>query len=247
MAIWGKLLGGAAGLFLGGPIGALLGGVAGHVVDKYREAEDEDDAPETIDTGLKQVAFTVAVVALGAKMAKADGVVTRDEVDAFKRVFRIPKEEEANFGKFFDKARQHTAGYEAYAKQIARMFRNNPQIKEDLLISLFAIAMADGVLHPDEDEYLKTIARIFGLTDHDYDRLRSLHSGAPAEDPYRILGVEPSISDAELKKVYRKLIRENHPDTVISQGLPQEAIDLANNKLAKINAAYDEIAKVRDI
>ncbi len=246
MAIWGKLVGGAAGLLLGGPLGALLGGVAGHVVDKYRENDDEEQ-PDGANTALKQVAFTVAVVALGAKLAKADGVVTRDEVDAFKRVFRIPKEEQANFAKFFDKARQDTAGYEAYAHQIARMFKNSPQIKEDLLNSLFAIAMADGVLHPDEDTYLKTIAEIFGIDPTSYDRLRSYHSGAEARDPYRVLGVASDISDTELKTAYRKLIRENHPDKVMAEGLPQEFIDLANDKLAKINAAYDEIAKQRGL
>lgn len=244
MAIWGKIVGGAAGLLLGGPLGALLGGVAGHVVDKYRDSElEEGETP----TGLKQVAFTIAVVALGAKLAKADGVVTRDEVDTFKRVFHIPPEEVKNFGRVFDQARQNAAGYEAYARQISKMFQNSPQVLEDLLHGLFAIAMADGVLHPDEDDYLRNIAEIFGFNDYDYDRFRSYHSGAEAVDPYRILGVSPDISDGDLKKAYRTLIRENHPDKVMAEGLPQEFIDLANEKLAKINAAYDEVAKTRGI
>jgi DnaJ like chaperone protein len=244
MAIWGKILGGAAGLLLGGPLGALVGGVAGHVVDKYRNADEEPDG-DTSPTGLKQVAFTIAVVALGAKLAKADGVVTRDEVDAFKRVFRIPKEEEKNFGKVFDRARQNTAGYEGYAHQIAKMFKGTPQLMEDLLHGLFSIAMADGVLHPDEDEYLRNISHIFGFNDQDYERFRGYHSGEESRDPYQILGVEADISDGDLKKAYRQLIRENHPDKVIAEGLPQEFVELANQKLAKINAAYDDVMKRR--
>lgn len=247
MAIWGKIVGGAAGLLLGGPLGAMIGGVAGHVVDKYRSAPDEGEDESNADSSLKQVAFTVAVVALGAKLAKADGVVTRDEIDAFKRVFKIPPEEEKNFGKVFNMARQNTAGYEGYARQVERMFRNSPQVMEDLLHGLFSIAMADGELHPDEDIYLQNIAGIFGFSETDYDRFRMYHSGAEARDPYQILGVASDISDGDLKKAYRKLIRENHPDKVMAEGLPQEFIDLANDKLAKINAAYDEVSRRRGV
>ncbi len=247
MAVWGKIFGGAAGLLLGGPLGALVGGIAGHVVDKYRETPEDGEGEGPDASSLKQVAFTIAVVALGAKLAKADGVVTRDEVDAFKRVFRIPPEEEGNFGKVFDRARQSTAGYEGYAHQVERMFRGSPQVLEDLLHGLFSIAMADGVLHPDEDIYLQNIASIFGFDEDAYNRFRGYHIGEDVRDPYQILGVSSDISDQDLKKAYRKLIRENHPDKVIAEGLPQEFVEVANEKLAKINAAYDEISRRRGL
>lgn len=246
MAIWGKILGGAAGLLVGGPLGALVGGLAGHAVDKFRESTTDAEG----DVGrhqVKQVAFTIAVIALGAKMAKADGVVTREEIKVFKRVFRIPPNEEKNVGRVFNLARQDTAGYEEYAAQIARMFRDTPQLMEDLLHGLFAIAMADGVLHPDEDVYLQNVAAIFGFNEAAYARIRSYHAKDGEGDPYQILGVAPEISDTELKKAYRQLIRENHPDKVIADGLPQEFVDVANAKLAKINAAYDQIAKIRGL
>lgn len=246
MAIWGKILGGAAGLLVGGPLGALVGGLAGHAVDKYRESATEEEG----DVGrhqVKQVAFTIAVIALGAKMAKADGVVTREEIKVFKRVFRIPPNEEKNVGRVFNRARQDTAGYEEYAAQISRMFRDTPQLMEDLLHGLFAIAMADGVLHPDEDIYLQNVAAIFGFNKAAYARIRSYHAKEGEADPYQILGVAPDISDKELKKAYRQLIRENHPDKVIADGLPQEFVDVANSKLAKINAAYDQIVKIRGL
>ncbi|WP_339631354.1 TerB family tellurite resistance protein [uncultured Sneathiella sp.] len=246
MAIWGKILGGAAGLLVGGPLGALVGGLAGHAVDKYRETSTE------IDEGIgghqvKQVAFTIAVIALGAKMAKADGVVTREEVKVFKQVFRIPPNEEKNVGRVFNMARQDTAGYEEYAAQVERMFRDTPHLMEDLLHGLFAIAMADGVLHPAEDIYLQNVASIFGFNEAAYARIRSYHAKDGEADPYQILGVSADISDAELKQAYRRLIRENHPDKVMAEGLPQEFVDVANDKLAKINAAYDQIAKIRGL
>lgn len=246
MAIWGKILGSAAGLLIGGPLGALVGGLAGHAMDKYRESTAEA-GDQVAEHQVKQVTFTIAVIALGAKMAKADGVVTREEISAFKRVFRIPPNEEKNVGRIFNLARQDTAGYEEYAAQVARMFHKTPQLMEDLLHGLFTIAMADGVLHPAEDAYLRNVASIFGFDAAAYARIRGYHARAEETDPYQILGVAPDISDEGLKKAYRRLIRENHPDKAVAEGLPQEFVELANAKLAKINVAYDQVTKLRGL
>src|SRR5215831_8664567 len=150
MSVWGKIIGGAAGFALHGPLGALLGAAAGHAIDKMREGRGGDDsdgatATEAVDgvdprAATKQVAFTIAVIALGAKMAKVDGIVTRDEVDAFKQIFRVPDAEMENVGRVFDQARQSPLGFEAYARQVATMFRRQRTVLEELLDGLFHIA-----------------------------------------------------------------------------------------------------------
>ncbi len=240
MSIWGKILGGAAGFALGGPIGALIGGVLGHAVDRMRI---EESAPD----GTKQVAFTIGVIVLGAKMAKADGVVTPDEVVAFKEVFQIPPEEMKNVGRVFDRARKEAEGYEPYARQIAGLFKNNPAVLEDLLDGLFHIAKADNIMHPKELGYLEAVATIFGFAEAEWLRIKEAHLGPDLADPYTVLGVAHDVGDAELKQVYRRLVREHHPDRLIAQGMPQEFVDVANDKLAAINSAYERIAKQRGL
>ncbi|WP_420349746.1 TerB family tellurite resistance protein [Pelagibius sp.] len=243
MSVWGKILGGAAGFALGGPLGALIGAVAGHAVDKMSGGTA---TAETADA-TKQIAFTIGVIVLGAKLAKADGQVTRDEVDAFKQVFRIPPEEMKNVGRVFDQARKNAGGYEPYAKQLARMFADNPAVLEELLGGLFHIARADGTVSADELGYLESLAVIFGFDAHDWDRIRAANVAAADSDPFRILGVDRDADDAAVKAAHRKLVVENHPDRLVAQGMPPEFVEMANEKLAKINAAYDEIRKLRGI
>lgn len=242
MSVWGKVFGAAAGLAVGGPLGALLGAVAGHYA-LDRDSEGSEGFDERGDTG--KVAFTIAVIALGAKMAKADGVVSREEVDAFKEVFDIPPGEMANVARVFDMARQDVAGYEQYARQIANMFKQQPRVLEDLVDGLFHIAKADGVFHPSEEEYLRSVAEIFGFTEDDWTRIRASHIGPDAADPYIILGVSHNMADDDIKKAYRQLVRENHPDKLIADGMPEEFVAVANEKIATINDAYDRIAKQR--
>ena len=248
MSIWGKVLGGAAGFAMGGPLGALLGAVAGHAVDKMHGggAPGVEYGGRSRHAEERQVTFTLAVIALGAKMAKADGKVTRDEVDAFKKLFRIPPDEVANVAKIFDRAKTSTAGYEMYAQQVANLFPHEPQVLEELLGGLFHIAKADGLVHPAEMNYLWNVAQIFGFDRHTFERLIATHGAAPGgSNAYEVLGVAREATDSEVKSAYRKLIHENHPDKLMAQGLPQEFIDLANEKMASINAAYDAIKKER--
>jgi DnaJ like chaperone protein len=261
MSIWGKILGGAAGFALGGPIGALVGTVAGHAVDALRAAQQPVPAgagPEALEhdaaaaeaqdrLGTKRIAFTIAVIVLGAKMAKADGVVSRAEVDAFKQIFRVPPEELRNVGRLFDQARRDARGFEPYARQIAGMFRRGSLVLEELLDGLFHIAKADGTVDAAELDYLRQVAAIFGFDDDAFERLRSGHLGPDEADPYHVLGIDRSASDAEIKAAYRKLIRELHPDRLVAQGLPQEFLDVATARMAAVNAAYERVARDRGL
>lgn len=193
----------------------------------------------------KSVAFTIAVIALGAKMAKADGQVTRNEVAAFRRVFTIPAEEESAAARVFNLARQDVAGFEAYAAQIAKIFAGNPALLEDVLDGLFEIAKADGVLHPCEARFLERVAEIFGFAPNEYRRIRASHFAPELTDPYVILGVDYSASDDEIRRTYLRLVRENHPDSLLARGVPLEFEKLANDKLAAINNAYEKIKAER--
>src|SRR5580704_4712877 len=233
MSVWGKVSGAAAGLLVGGPVGALVGAVAGHFLLDHEA-----------DPG---VTFTIAVIALSAKMAKADGVVTEAEREAFGRVFRVPQQEAANVRRIFDLARQDVAGYESYAGQIARLFVGNPALLEDVLDGLFEIAKADGVLHPAESAFLERVAEIFGFAPNEFRRIRASHFAPELTDPYVILGVSYVAGDDEIKQTYRRLVRENHPDSLMARGVPEEFIKLANDKLAAINSAYEKIKKERRI
>ena len=248
MSIWGKILGGAAGFALGGPIGALVGGIAGHAVDVLREdagpggAAGDGDAPAD---ATRQIAFTIGVIALGAKMAKADGVVTRPEVAAFREIFHVPEAELKNVAFVFDRAKSDTAGFDVYAAQVAKLFRGRPNVLEDLLDGLFHIAKADGEVHAAELRYLAEVARIFGFDDAAFAQIREAHIGPDAADPYAILGVPRDVDEAGLKSAWRGLVRSHHPDTLIAEGMPGEFVAIANDRLARINDAYDRIRRER--
>ena len=231
MSVWGKVSGAAAGLMVGGPVGALVGAVAGHFI-LDREA----------DPG---VTFTIAVIALAGKMARADGVVTEEVFNIFRQVFAIPPDQEANVRRVFNLARQDVAGFEHYAGQIARLFVGNPAMLEDILDGLFEIAKADGVLHPGESAFLEKVAEIFGFAPNEFRRIRASHFAPDLSDPYVILGVSYVADENEIKQTYRRLVRENHPDSLMARGVPAEFVKLATDKLAAINSAYEKIQQER--
>jgi DnaJ like chaperone protein len=294
LGIWGKILGGAAGLAIGGPIGAIIGAVAGHAYDTYREQENRErlaaprrerlrrdepwsdtwseprpqaeswpqddpagnwqEAPPIFadPAETRKIAFATAVIVLGAKLAKVDGVVTRDEVRAFKRVFRIDDAEVGDVARIYNQAKTSAQGFEPYARQIAALFGHDPFLLEELLTGLFEVARADGELNPAEVDFLRRIAAIFGFDIAAFEMVRARFSATArnlsgADDAYAVLGLTRSASDDQIKTTYRQLVREHHPDRLVAKGMPEEFVDRANKTLAAINAAYDRIEKERNL
>ncbi|MEI4231984.1 molecular chaperone DjiA [Roseovarius sp. D22-M7] len=193
----------------------------------------------------RSVAFTIAVIALAAKMAKADGLVTRDEVTAFREVFRIDPGEEDNAARVFNLARQDVAGFEEYAQRIGRMFDEQSETLCNLLEGLFHIAVADGDYHPDEDAFLSRVAEIFGLDEASFRAVRARFVADAPPDPYAVLGVRSDMPMDEIRKVWRNMVRECHPDRMQARGVPQEAVKLAEKRLTDINRAWEEINEDR--
>jgi DnaJ like chaperone protein len=224
MSVWSRIGEAVAALAAGEPLSAVL--------------EKLSTPPE------RRVAFTIAVIALGAKMAKADGQVTRDEVAAFREVFTMPRKAEASAASLYNYARQDVAGFEGYATQVARMFGRGSETLENLLDGLFHIALADGAYHPHEDVYLRRCAEIFGLDGRPFQRLLA-HYVPDQAGCWAILGLTPDATDEEIRARWRQLVRETHPDRLIAAGLPEEAIHLATARLSRINNAYETIMEQR--
>lgn len=190
----------------------------------------------------KTVAFTIGMIALGAKMAKADGVVTRDEVKAFGEVFQVPEKDRAAVERVFNLAKQDIAGFESYAQQVAALFTPGSPMLENVLDGLFHISKADGAVHEDELSFLGQVAEVFGFKPESFARIRARHV-LVANDPYEVLGVERGASFDTIKKMHRKLVRDLHPDKHIADGMPAELVMITTERLARINEAFDRIKK----
>ncbi len=195
-------------------------------------------APEPGDVG-----FTTAVIGLAAKMAKADGEASESELRAAARVFRPPPGEETAFRRAFSIAKQTVHGYESYAKHIGRKYRARPCLLEDVLDGLFQIALADGRIEAAELAYLGKVAEHFGFSEIEFRRIKATNLGPDADDPYTILGLLPGASMEDVRRAWRRLAAENHPDRMASRGAPPEFVAIARDKTAAINAAYARISK----
>jgi DnaJ like chaperone protein len=194
----------------------------------------------------RQAAFAIAVIALSAKMAKADGVVTRPEIEAFCRIFAIPHGEEKNVSRVYNLAKRDIAGFEAYARDVARLFGDDREMLEAVLDGLFDIAKADGAVHERELAYLARVAGFFGFGERDFARIRARHVILEgAGDPFLVLGADPAWDDEHLRRHYRRLVAENHPDRLIARGMPEEFVRIANDRLAAINIAWERIEGMR--
>jgi len=237
MSIWGKIIGSATGFALGGPIGALVGGIAGHAVDKIHP---KDKLPE--EKALKQIGFTIGVIVLSAKMAKADGKVTKEEIIAFRKKVNVPINEIKNVGRLWDQARQTIDGFEIYAQQIANLLGKKSPVLEELLNLLLFIAKADGIISPEEISYLKKVSIIFGFLENDFKRIYSLNMGDHM-NPYQVLGVSEDTSIKNIKIKWKILAINHHPDRLIAKGMPEDFIEKSTARLQEINNAWDIIQK----
>lgn len=233
MSIWERLASAVAQSSVGASIGTLFGGAA----EVEREPQDRSADNE--------VPFTVGVIALSAKMAKADGVITRDEVKAFKEAFRVSDGEMKHVARIFNLAKEDVTGYEDFAEDLVNVFKGNRELLEDVLEGLFHIAKADETLHPQEEQFLRNVAKRFGLTDTEFNYIKARNVAATERNPYDVLGVNPSVSNDELKSHYRRLIADNNPDRLLARGVPKEFITIANTRVVAIDAAYDAIVKQR--
>ena len=193
----------------------------------------------------RSVAFTIAVIALGAKMAKADGAVTRDEVAAFRRVFTIAADEERHAAQVFNLARQDVMGFEGYASRIGQMLKDDRQVLIDLMEGLFHIAMADGAYHPDENDFLHRVAELFGLGGGCFASLLARFGPERGGDPYAVLGVAPDAAYDVIRAAWRAAVMAAHPDGMMARGVPSEAVVLAETRLAAINQAWDQVRRDR--
>lgn len=195
--------------------------------------------------GGKDAAFTLALIALSAKMAVADGVATASEMRAFKRTVEIPPAIEHQVDRVYQLARQDVAGYESYARKIGRFFSREPETLEHVLDGLFFIASADGLVHEAELDYLKQVSEIFGFDDARFEQIASQHVYLDTDiDPYVVLGLMPGADRDEVRRVYRLLVAEHHPDRLIAKGVPEELIDVATARMQAINSAYNRIIKL---
>lgn len=228
MKIWDRIVEGAQRLGIGGLL--------------RREAEKDGRHP-----GLREIAFTIGVIALGAKMAGVDGEVSEAEVDAFREFFHVPAGEERNVMRFFTQARRDPAGFETYARQVAALFPDAPEILEGVLEGLFDIAKSDGTVSAKEVAYLAEVARLFGLSATRFERAKAAALGVVECEPCIILGIDPMATDEQLREAWLNQVKANHPDRLIAQGLPEEAIDVATRKLALINDAYDRLRRERGL
>lgn len=192
----------------------------------------------------RRVAFSIAMIALSAKMAKADGIVTGDEVIAFQEIFSVPRSESRNVERLYNLAKQDTAGFEVYAARMAVLCGSGQPdcaVLEDILDGLFHIAKADGMVHEREVSFLRRVSEIFSISEAHFERILARHTSVGRDDPYMVLGVDREAPFEEVRRRYRQLVNENHPDRLIARGVPEEFVAIANTRLAAINAAFENI------
>jgi len=239
MSIWGSLIGGFVGFSFAGPIGALIGSmVGGRISSARRSGFQRSFAPP-------QQVFAIALIILTAKLAKADGNVSKEELIAIKDKLKIPEHEIDQVEKIFNKAKEDSLGYEPYAQQIAQIYRNNTAVLDEVINTLFYVAEADSNVSDSEIAMIRDIAKIFGLSESQFEGIKESRKSSDKLNPYIVLGCDPNDDFSVIRKKYLILSKEHHPDILVSKGVPQEVIEESKKKMRAINSAFDQIEKMK--
>ena len=240
MSIWGSLIGGMVGFSLGGPFGMLLGSLIGGKISRTRSR-----APGFNSFAQPQQIFALSLIVLSAKLSKVDGHVSKEELIAVKDKLKIPENEIEQVGKIFNKAKEESSGFEPYAKQIAQIYKNNPNVLEEVINILFYIAEADGNVSQSEINMIQNIAQIFNLNKTQFNSIKESRKSSDKLNPYIVLESNSEDDLSSIRKKYIQLSKENHPDLLISKGVPLEVIDESKKKMRAINLAWDKIQKLK--
>ncbi len=241
MSIWGSLIGGMVGFSLGGPFGMLLGSLIGGKISRARSR----DGGNFGSFAQPQQIFALSLIVLSAKLSKADGQVSKEELIAVKEKLKIPENEIENVGKIFNKAKEESTGYEQYARQISQIYKNNPNVLEEVINILFYIAESDGNVSHSELVMIQNIAQIFGLNQSQFDSIKESRKSSDKLNPYIVLESKPEEDLQSIRKKYLKLSKEHHPDILMTKGVPKEVIEESKKKMRAINSAWDQIQKIR--
>ncbi len=261
MSWWGKVLGGTFGFIMGGPLGAVLGASLGHSFDKGLNGLANGASPGGQQR--TQLAFFTATFSVMGRLAKADGQVTRDEIAFARAVMAQMQFDEAQKKlaiEIFNQGKHPEFDLEGVVEQFRRECHRRHTLMQMFLEIQLQAAYADGELHPAERELLLHVFEVLGFSQHEFDHLdamvRAARGGyapggaerAPSlGEDYAVLDVDTSASDAEVKKAYRRLMSQHHPDKLVSKGLPEEMIKLATEKTQQIRKAYERIKQSRGI
>ena len=240
MSIWGSLIGGMIGFSFGGPFGMLLGSLIGGKISRARSRNTNFGS-----FAQPQQIFALSLIVLSAKLSKADGQVSKEELVAVRDKLKIPDNEIEQVGKIFNKAKEESTGYEPYAQQISQIYKSNPNVLEEVINILFYIAEADGNISQSELNMIQNIAEIFGLNDTQFNSIKESRKSSDKLNPYIVLGCNPGDNLQNIRKKYLKLSKEHHPDLLMSKGVPQEVIEESKKKMRSINSAWDQIQKLK--
>ena len=239
MSIWGSLIGGIIGFSFGGPFGALLGSFVGGKLSSANASRQYKSLSNS------QEVFALSLIVLSAKLSKADGQVSKEELIAVKEKLKIPESEIDQVAKIFNKAKEESTGYEPYAKQISEIYKGNLNVLEEVINVLFYIAEADGEVSNNEQVMIQNIAYIFGLTQSQFESIQESRKSSDKLNPYIVLESSPDDDLQTIRKKYIKLSKEHHPDLLISKGVPVEVINESKNKMRSIKSAWDQIQKLK--